>query len=35
VDLGWMLLDETNWEWKAKSKVVMDYKLKHMNKELG
>jgi hypothetical protein len=29
------LLDETNSEWKAKSKVVLDYELKHTNKELG
>jgi hypothetical protein len=29
------LLDETNSEWKAKSKVVLNYKLKHTNKELG
>jgi hypothetical protein len=35
VDLGWILLDETNSEWKAKSKVVLDYELKHTNKELG
>jgi hypothetical protein len=35
VDLGWILLDETNLEWKAKSKVVLDYKLKHTNKDLG
>jgi hypothetical protein len=28
-------LDETNSEWKAKSKVVLNYKLKHTNKELG
>jgi hypothetical protein len=34
VKLGWILLDETNSEWKAKSKVVLDYKLKHTNKEL-
>jgi hypothetical protein len=27
-------MDETNSEWKAKSKVVLDYKLKHTNKEL-
>jgi hypothetical protein len=25
----------TNSEWKAKSKMVLDYKLKHTNKELG
>jgi hypothetical protein len=35
VELGWILLDKTNSEWKAKSKVVLNYKLKHMNKELG
>jgi hypothetical protein len=35
VELGWILLDETNSEWKAKSKVVLNYRLKHMNKELG
>jgi hypothetical protein len=35
VDLGWILLDETNLEWKAKSKVVLGYELKHTNKELG
>jgi hypothetical protein len=35
VQLGWILLDETNLEWKAKSKVVLNYKLKHTNKELG
>jgi hypothetical protein len=29
------LLDETNSEGKAKSKMVLDYKLKHTNKELG
>jgi hypothetical protein len=34
VELGWILMDETNSEWKAKSKVVLDYKLKHTNKEL-
>jgi hypothetical protein len=28
------LLDETNSGWMAKSKVVLDYKLKHTNKEL-
>jgi hypothetical protein len=28
------LLDETNSGWMAKSKVVLDYKLEHMNKEL-
>jgi hypothetical protein len=28
------LLDETNLEWMAKSKVVLDYKLEHTNKEL-
>jgi hypothetical protein len=28
-------LDETNSERKAKSKVVLNYKLKHTNKELG
>jgi hypothetical protein len=35
VDLGWILLDERNSEWQAKSKVVLDYELKHTNKELG
>jgi hypothetical protein len=35
VELGWILLDETNSEWKAKSNVVLDYNLKHTNKELG
>jgi hypothetical protein len=34
VDLGWILLDETNSEWKAKSNVVLGYELKHMNKKL-
>jgi hypothetical protein len=34
VELGWILLDETNSRWMAKSKVVLDYKLKHTNKEL-
>jgi hypothetical protein len=34
VELGCILLYETNSEWKAKSKVVPDYKLKHTNKEL-
>jgi hypothetical protein len=34
VDLGWILLDKTNLEWKAKSKVALGYELKHMNKEL-
>jgi hypothetical protein len=33
VDLGWILLDETNSEWKAKSKVVLGCKLKNTNKE--
>jgi hypothetical protein len=27
-------LDKTNSEWLAKSKVVLDYKLEHTNKEL-
>jgi hypothetical protein len=27
VELGWILLDETNSRWKAKSKVVLNYKL--------
>jgi hypothetical protein len=35
VELGCVLLDETDSEWKAKSKVVLNYKLKHTNKELG
>jgi hypothetical protein len=30
-----VLLDETNSGWLAKSKVVLDYTLEHMNKELG
>jgi hypothetical protein len=34
VELGCVLLDETNSEWLAKSKVVPDYKLEHTNKEL-
>jgi hypothetical protein len=34
VELGCVLLDETNSGWMAKSKVVLDYKLKHTNKEL-
>jgi hypothetical protein len=34
VELGWILLDKTNLEWKAKSKVVLDCKLKHTNMEL-
>jgi hypothetical protein len=29
------LLDETNSEWLAKSKVVLDYTLEHTNKGLG
>jgi hypothetical protein len=35
MELGWILFDETNSDWKAKSKVVLNYKLKHTNKELG
>jgi hypothetical protein len=35
VELGWILLDETNSEWLSKSKVVLDYTLEHTNKELG
>jgi hypothetical protein len=35
VELGWILLGETNSEWEAKSKVVLNYKLNHTNKELG
>jgi hypothetical protein len=35
VDLRWTLLDETNLEWMAKSKVVLGYELKHTNKELN
>jgi hypothetical protein len=27
-------MDQTNSEWMSKSKVVLDYKLKHTNKEL-
>jgi hypothetical protein len=34
VELGNVLLDETNSGWMAKSKVVLDYKLEHTNKEL-
>jgi hypothetical protein len=34
VDLRWILSDETNSEWKAKSKVVLGYELKHTNKKL-
>jgi hypothetical protein len=34
VELGCVLLDETNSGWMAKSKVVLDYKLEHTNKEL-
>jgi hypothetical protein len=32
VELGCVLLDETNLGWMAKSKVVLDYKLKHFFK---
>jgi hypothetical protein len=35
VELACVLLDKTNSEWKAKSKVVLNYRLKHTNKELG
>jgi hypothetical protein len=35
VELGCFLLDETNLEWKAKSKVVLKYKLENTNKELS
>jgi hypothetical protein len=34
VELGCVLLDEANSKLMAKSKVVLDYKLKHTNKEL-
>jgi hypothetical protein len=34
VELGCVLLDETNLGWMAKSKVVVDYKLEHTNREL-
>jgi hypothetical protein len=34
VELECVLLNETNLGWMAKSKVVMDYKLEHMNNEL-
>jgi hypothetical protein len=34
VELGCVLLDETNSGWMAKSKVVVDYKLEHTNREL-
>jgi hypothetical protein len=34
VELGCVLLDETNSGWMAKSKAVLDYKLEHMNKKL-
>jgi hypothetical protein len=34
VELGCVLLDEANSGWMAKSKVVLDYKLEHTNKEL-
>jgi hypothetical protein len=34
VELGCVLLDKTNSRWMAKSKVVLDYKLEHTNKEL-
>jgi hypothetical protein len=29
-----VLLDETNSGWMAKCKVVLDYKLEHMNRDL-
>jgi hypothetical protein len=35
VELGCVLLDETNSRWMAKSKVVLNYKLEHTNEELG
>jgi hypothetical protein len=35
VDLGWILLDETNSDWKAKSKVLLDYELKHTKHGTG
>jgi hypothetical protein len=34
VELGCVLLDETNSGWMAKSKVVLDYKVEHTDKEL-
>jgi hypothetical protein len=34
VKIGCILLDETNSGWMAKYKVVLDYKLEHMNKVL-
>jgi hypothetical protein len=34
VELGCVLLDETNSGWMANSKVVLDYKLEHTNREL-
>jgi hypothetical protein len=34
MELGCVLLGKTNSEWMAKSKVVLDYKLEHTNKEL-
>jgi hypothetical protein len=34
VELGWILLEKTNSEWLAKSRVVLDYKVEHTNKEL-
>jgi hypothetical protein len=34
VELGCVLLDKTNSGWMANSKVVLDYKLEHTNKEL-
>jgi hypothetical protein len=34
VELGCVLLDETNLGWMAKSKVVLEYKFEHTNREL-
>jgi hypothetical protein len=35
VELGCVLLDEVNLGWMAKSKIVLDYKFEHTNRELG
>jgi hypothetical protein len=34
VELGCVLLGKTNLGWMAKSKVVLDYKFEHANREL-
>jgi hypothetical protein len=34
VDLGCVLLSKTNLGWMTKSKVVLDYKFEHTNREL-